>query len=226
MGRTWGLVGALVVLTSTTAFPVRANPFEFHPPKGWVETKPRPASAEQLETLTSEVRAASARTIADTIYYAAPPGFDGSMFAHLRAEKDSEALDDAALDQAAQDLGYHDAFVVEQKRLEVIEQRAWGRFVGHAFNGSRFLIYLVPGKPRSLFVTFTLPPERFVQLEPELDAAARATKGAGDPPHRNHFPTETLLLGSIVGVALLAARATRRSKKKPGGEKTPRAKRA
>lgn len=208
------LLALVVLLVARVAVAEGGGTFSFQIPEGWIDLSPGAPEAN-LDRVTPDVRTAarSVRLNPESLLYAAVPDSDTVMFAILRPESSTEPLDDAALQRAANDLGWHNHFVVDKKTLETVDGLAWGRFVGTTDNGKRFLTYLVPGRPRSLLLTFIAPPESFESFVPTFEKAARATRGAEQPPPPKTPPPVGLGLIAALAIAILLLNRARAKKK-------------
>lgn len=209
--RRWLATTLLVALLLVAGQSVAgdAGAFALRIPDGWVDLSPGAPDAN-LERVTPDVRVAATavRANAETLLYAAAPDSDTVMYATLRPVNVSEPVDDAALLRASNDLGWHDHFVIQERRVEVVDGLAWGRFSGRADNGKRFLTYLVPGRPRSMFLLFVAPPDRFDAFLPMFEQVARSTQGAELPlPPRTPPPLGLLALVGVAVVLWLLNRA-------------------
>lgn len=216
------VLGLALVLVAGDAFAGDAGAFVLKIPDGWVDISPGTPAAN-LERVTPDVRKAAegVHQNPEALLYAAAPNADVVMFATLRPESSSEPLDDAALLRASNDLGWHDHLVVEQRRLETVDGLAWGRFTGHTDNGKRFLTFLVPGRPRSLFILFVAPPESFDALVPTFEQAARATRGAEQPIPKSSLPLGfPVIIGLGVMVWLLNRARAKRQRTAPADRRS------
>lgn len=208
----WAVLAA--ALAWAVALPAHAAPehsFQFEIPDGWIDLSPGTPAAN-ADDASPLIREATRRLDPDTVVYAAMPGEDVVMSVLLRAEVDSEPIDPASLARAARQIGWEDHFVVEEQRIETVGGLAWGRFTGHTDKNTRFLLYLVPGRPRSALVLFSAPPEAFDDLVTTFEAAAMHTRGAALPAARSDFPVGLLTLGTVAMALLPWNRLKRRSR--------------
>jgi len=208
------LVAAVVFLLGRDAV-ADAGAFTFYIPEGWVDLSPGTPEAN-LDRVTPDVRIAAkgVRANPESLLYAALPDSDTVMYAIMRPETSTEPLDDAALQRAANDIGWHDHFVVEKKNVEVVDGLAWGRFFGKTDNGKRFLTYLVPGRPRSLLLVFIARADSFDASLPVFEKAARATRGAEQPLPPKTPPPVGFGVMAVLAIAILLLNRARSNKKK------------
>ncbi|MBS2013940.1 MAG: hypothetical protein JST00_13705 [Deltaproteobacteria bacterium] len=217
------VLAIVVLLLAREVVAEDGGTFKFQVPEGWIDLSPGAPEAN-LGRVTPDVRTAAkaVRLNPESLLYAAVPDSDTVMFAILRPESATEPLDEAALQRAANDLGWRDHFVVDKKTLEMVDGLAWGRFVGTTDNGKRFLTYLVPGRPRSLLLTFIAPPDSFESFVPTFEKAARATRGAEQPPPPKTPPPVGLGLIASIAIAMLLLNRARAKKKAAAAAIPPR----
>lgn len=207
-----------VLLVSGTGHASPTNGLRFHVPDGWVDLSREAPEANLSRVLpTVRERAEARRADPASVFFAAPTNAPAVMNATLRSEADSEPVDEEALGRARSQLGWHGLFRTDEAHIEVVNGLAWGRFTGKsaADDGIRFVTYLVPGRPQSVFLLFAAPADCFDELLPAFEKAARATDGAQNPEPKSHAPTGTefAFLG-LFAAGLLAWIRLRRVKEK------------